>query len=263
MYSNLDYLYSITVDEYLKKHLFENPRYLQKNKLNRYEFQAYSQHGEDGLIEEIFNRIGTTNKYFVEVGVQDGNECNSAYLLFKGWTGLWIEGNDLHVKSINESCKGLVATDKLTVLNAFVNAENIEGLLERANAPASPDLLSIDIDRNDYYVWEAIRKFTPRVVAIEYNSIFKPSTRFVVAYDPKASWDGTSNYGASLQSLYELGCEKGYKLVGCDFTGTNAFFVSEDLTQNFFDGPFTAEEHYEPTRYFLTKKEGHPRKLNF
>src|SRR5882762_10241106 len=100
----LQNMYSMQVDEYLGKHLFKNPKYQSPKRLNKFEFQSFSQHGEDGIIEEIFNRIGTTNKYFIEFGVENGIESNSTYLLFKGWKGLWIEGNPGHVSSIESSC---------------------------------------------------------------------------------------------------------------------------------------------------------------
>ncbi|HTI10234.1 MAG TPA: hypothetical protein VL832_16820 [Puia sp.] len=259
----LQNMYSMQVDEYLGKHLFQNPRYQSLKRLNKFEFQAFSQHGEDGIIEEIFNRIGSTNKYFIEFGVENGTESNSTYLLFKGWQGLWIEGNPGHVSSIESSCKGLIEEKKLVVIHSFVKAGNIQVLFRQAGAPAEPDLLSIDIDRNDYHIWQAITDFHPRVVILEYNAIFRPGTAFVIKYDADASWDKSSNFGASLQSYYELGLEKGYALVCCDFTGTNAFFVRNDLIGQLFEPPFTPENYYEPPRYFLTKKDGHPRKLLF
>ncbi|GHT83608.1 hypothetical protein FACS189467_9030 [Bacteroidia bacterium] len=85
-------LQQTAIEDYLQKHLYGNDKYLKPNKLNRYEFQAFSQYGEDGIIEEIFNRIGTTNRFFVEFGVEAGVETNSTYLLHKGWNGYWIDG---------------------------------------------------------------------------------------------------------------------------------------------------------------------------
>ena len=97
------------------------------------------------------------------------------------------------------------------------------------------------------------------MVIIEYNSIFRPDTHFVVKYNPQRVWDKTSYFGASLLALEQLGNEKGYDLVGCVFTGSNAFFVRKDLTNDLFEKPFTAENHYEPNRDFLYYKAGHPK----
>ncbi|MBV9988529.1 MAG: hypothetical protein JO301_12685 [Chitinophagaceae bacterium] len=254
--------YSLEIDDYIQRHLFSNPRYQKPDKLNRFEFQAFSQFGEDGIIQEIFKRIGTTNKYFVEFGVEDGTETNTTYLLYNGWQGVWLDGSTEHTNSIRSSCAKAIADKRLTVLTNFITAENIQSLFQQASTPAEFDLLSIDIDRNDYYVWKAIDAYKPRVVIIEYNSIYRPGCHFVVDYDPAAMWDGSSNTSASLEALYQLGLEKGYTLVASSFSGVNAFFVRQDLVGNHFTGPFTAENHYEPPRYFLYHKPGHPRSIS-
>lgn len=258
----LDQTSSILMHEYLESHLYKNPKYSNNNKrLNKYEYQVYSQHGEDGIINEIFERIGTTNQFFVEFGVEDGSETNSTYLLMKGWSGLWIEADGYCFDAINQSFSKKIQQEKLAVLNSFITAENIEHLFAKSNVPHDMDLLSIDIDGNDYHVWKAIRNYSPRVVIIEYNSIFRPGDCFIVDYNANAVWDKSSHFGASLESYFLLGKEKGYSLVACDFTGTNAFFVRNDLVGNYFHEPFTPLEHYEPPRYFLNKKDGHFRKI--
>ena len=244
---------------YLTGQLYDNPRYRDSKRLNKHEYQVFSQYGEDGIIQEIFNRIGATNKYFIEFGVENGLECNSTNLLYKDWQGLWIEGSEKMYGEINKRFSDLIAKGKLTVKNGFITAENIESMFKTAGAPAEPDLLSIDIDYNDYYVWKAISNFKPRVVVIEYNSTFRPDTRFVVPYNASRMWDGSSFFGASLLALQELADAKGYCLVGCSFAGANAFFVRKDLVGDLFEAPFTAENHYEPTRFFLYHKTGHPK----
>ena len=249
----------LKVHQFLADNLFNNPRYANSKRLSKHEYQVFSQNGEDGIIQEIFNRIGTTNKYFIEFGVEDGLECNSTNLLYKKWSGLWIEGSPEFSKSVSIRFKDLIQSGNLAIKNAFINAENIQSLFDEAGAPAEPDLLSIDIDYNDYYVWKAITKYKPRVVIIEYNSTFRPDTHFVVRYDPKRVWDKSSYFGASLFALEELGREKGYSLVGCVFSGSNAFFVRDDLVQDLFEAPFTAVNHYEPNRDFLYYKAGHPK----
>lgn len=251
----------LQIDDYLQKHLFTNPRYQSADKLNRYEFQAFSQFGEDGIIQEIFKRIGTTDKFFVEFGVETGVETNSTYLLYNNWKGLWIDGSDDNIRTIEKNFSKAVTSGNLRAMQSFITAENIEELFAKGKVPKEFDLLSIDIDRNDYYVWKAITNYHPRVVIIEYNSIFRPGCHFVVDYDPSAMWDGTSNTSASLEALYQLGLEKGYKLVASSFSGVNAFFVREDLIKDHFTGPFTAENHYEAPKYFLYHTPGHPRNV--
>ena len=254
-------LSQIEIENYLNENLYKNPKYLSSRYLNQHEFQSFSQNGEDGIIAEIFKRIGITNQYFVEFGVEDGNETNTTYLLYQGWGGLWIDGNEENKSSIERSFSSLIKDGKLKIIQRFITAENIESLFSQASVPLEFDLLSIDIDRNDYHVWKAIANYRPRVVVIEYNSIFRPGTEFIVKYDPAAMWDKTSNFAASLESYCKLAAEKGYKLVGCCFTGVNAFFVREDLAVKYFEGPFTAASFYEPPRYFLYTKNGHPRKV--
>jgi hypothetical protein len=250
------------IDDYLQRNLYDNPKYQHANKLNRYEFQAFSQNGEDGIIEEIFRRIGTTNRFFVEFGVEAGDETNTTYLLYKGWSGFWIDGSLKNIESIKNKFSKTISANRLKAVCNFVTAENIEGIFKASNVPLEFDLISIDIDRNDYYIWDAITSYKPRVVVIEYNAIFRPGCEFVVPYDRSIMWDRSSNFGASIESLYKLGLKKGYKLIACCFTGVNAFFVREDLVNDCFEGPFTPETHYEPPRYFtISGKAGHPRKV--
>ncbi len=255
----LTHLLELNSDDYIQRHLFGNPRYADPKKLNRSEFKVYSQNGEDGIIEEIFNRIGTTNSFFVEFGVGNGLENNTAFLLIKQWRGCWLEGSADFVASIRHTFKSAIESGNLTVQQAFITAENIEALFEQTGVPPEFDLLSIDIDGNDYWVWNALERYRPRVVVIEYNSIFPPSVEWIKAYKADSVWDGTSNFSASLKSLELLGAQKGYSLVGCEFMGVNAFFVRSDLVGEHFQAPFTAVNHYETPRYFLSRSAGHPR----
>lgn len=253
----------LSIDAYLQANLYNHPRYQESGKLNRFEFQAFSQFGEDGIVEEIFRRIGVTNRYFVEFGVETGVETNTTYLLHQeGWQGLWLDGSEAHVQAIRQQFGGLISQGRLKAMQRFIMAENIQEIFREAGVPEELDLLSIDIDRNDYHVWKAISDYRPRVVIIEYNAVFRPGTRFVVPYDGAAMWDGSSCTGASLEALCRLGDEKGYALVACSFAGVNAFFVKKDLAEKYFTGPFTAQHHYEPPRYFLYTVPGHPRRVS-
>jgi len=251
----------LLIEGYLNKHLYDNPKYLTNEYLNKYEFQAFSQFGEDGIIREIFDRIGVTNRYFVEFGVEDGTETNTTYLLYQNWNGLWIDGSEKNKLKIEGSFAKSIQERKLKIVHQFITAENIETIFKENNVPVEFDLLSIDIDRNDHHVWNAICNFNPRLVIIEYNAIFRPPTEFIVNYNSSLIWDKTSNFGASLESYCKLAEEKGYKLVATCFAGVNAFFLKKELAEKYFQGPFTADHFFEPPKYFLYTKNGHPRKI--
>lgn len=260
--SNSKALARINIENYIDKNLYKNPRYEDPKKLNKFEYQCYSQNGEDGIIEEIFKRIGADNSFFVEFGAStNGLENNTTYLLLKNWKGCWMEADPKNVEGIKKKFINFVVNKTLSIKSAFVTAKNIEEILKKLNVPKEFDLLSIDIDGNDYWVWKAIANYNPRVVIIEYNPVFDPALKWVMKYNPKHVWNGTIYYGASLKSLENLGSKKGYKLVGCNFTGANAFFVREDLAKDKFLEPYTSENHYEPPRYFLLRTVSHDRDI--
>jgi len=252
-------LLKLQIDEYLQKHLYGNPRYDDPKRLGRSEYSVFSQFGEDGILAEIFRRIGGSAGGFVEIGAGDGVENNTAYLLTKGWSGLWVEGNPRGVQKIRSRFDALLRPGTLRIKESFVTAENVGPLLRSESVPEEFDLLSLDVDYNTYWIWKALGSFRPRVVVVEYNAAFPPADSWIVRYDAAAAWDGSSHQGASLRALFELGELRGYKLVGCCFAGSNAFFVREDLVADKFAAPFTPENHYEPPRYFLYTDRGHRR----
>lgn len=234
-----------------------SPRMQDPKRLVGAGFKVYSQHDEDGIIEEIFRRIGTTNRFFVEFGVGDGLENCTTYCLLKGWSGAWIEGSATCYESVLTNMRFLIESGRLRTKYTFITAENIQQIFLELAVPEEFDLLSIDIDYNDYWVWKSIEKFRPRVVAIEYNASFKATVACTVPYKPSSIWGYTNYYGASLKAFEELGTEKGYRLVGCNYTGVTAFFVRNDLVADEFLAPFTSENHFEPPRYFVRMPNGH------
>jgi hypothetical protein len=193
--------------------------------INEFEHRVTSQNGEDGIIAEIFRRIRTTNRYFVEFGVQDGAECNTAQLALAGWSGLLIEGDPVLQARLATRYEN---NTTVKTVQEFITAENIASVFERNGVPASFDLLSIDIDGNDYWVWRALRDYRPRVVVIEYNAAYPPPRRWVMQYRPDHRWDKSTYYGASLASITALAQDAGYALLGTEVTGVNAFFIRED-----------------------------------
>ncbi|WP_340153596.1 hypothetical protein [uncultured Marivirga sp.] len=247
----------IQIDEYLKRNLFENKRYSDSKRISHYHKCVYTQNGEDGIIEEIFRRIGVENKTFVEFGAH-GVKNNSTYLLLKGWTGHWIIGTDQGFAVINKNFKEFIESKALTLAKRWITRDNIESIFQEAAVPKELDFLSIDIDGNDFWVWESISSYNPRVICIEYNATFPANVSLAMKYNENHSWKQNSYFGASLLALEKLGQKKGYKLVGCDFAGCNAFFIREDLSIELFEAPFTAENHYEPPRYFIRRNSGHP-----
>jgi hypothetical protein len=194
--------------------------------LNAYERRETSQNGEDGILAEIFRRIGSGGRFVVEFGVSDGRECNAAALVRAGWGGLMIEGDPAIFRALSATYAGIPG---LRLVNAYVSAENIAALFGANGVPHTFDLLSIDIDGNDYWIWEALSAYRPRVVVIEYNAAHPPPERWVIAYDPEHRWAGGGYYGASLASLDALGTNLGYALLGTDEAGVNAFFMRDDL----------------------------------
>lgn len=254
-------LWSTALDreDFVRRLLASDPKYQDHRNLNRFEHRMFSQSGEDGILREVYRRIGETNRTFVELGSGDGLENNSAALLVQGWTGHWVECSRRCVARVRSKYRQLLDSGALIVERALVTADNVDPLLNRLGVPTQPDLLSIDLDGDDYWVWKAISSLRPRVVVIEYNAFFQPNVKWVMVNASRHGWSGTTYFGASLASLVELGAEKGYWLVGCTLSGSNAFFVREDLVADRFQEPFTAERHWEPARHALTVFLGHPR----
>jgi hypothetical protein len=244
--------------EFLQFSVLRDPRYGDPKRLLRYAHQVFSQNSEDGMIAEIFRRIGAPSKTFVELGVGDGLENCTVALLAQGWRGWWIDANHDAVLAIRSTFRDELQRGQLVAQVAAVTAENVVSLLERMGVPPELDILSLDIDRNTYSVWAAIKTHNPRLAVIEYNSAFPPDVDWKVEYRADAQYNNTSYFGASLKALEVLGRQLGYSLVGCDFIGVNAFFVRSDLCKGQFAEPFTAENHYEPPRYGLIGRFGHP-----
>lgn len=219
--------------------------------------QMFSQGPEDGCIAEIFRRIGVKDRFFIEIGAGDGSENTTRLLLTLGWSGIWVEGSAGNCAKIRKDFAPALASGQLRLIEAMVTAENIWPLLREADAPERCDYLSVDLDMNTYYIWQALSQLRPRAACIEYNASVPPSHEFVVPYDPLARWDGSNWFGAGLKSLELLGREKGLALVGCDFYGVNAFFVSSGEDLSGFAQPFTSEKHYQPPNYFAPLRFGH------
>jgi hypothetical protein len=203
--------------------------------LRGFSAKVFSQNGEDGIIQEIFRRINTTNRFFVEFGVESGEQCNTRYLAeCLGWSGVYFEPSDIDFPFLKERWKG---NHSIKAFQTAINSSNFESELREANVPMNFDLLVIDIDGNDYWVWSALKVWKPRVVVIEYNAFIMPPRRWVMSENDSHRWNQTTYFGASFASLYSLGIQKGYELVGTDPMGVNMFFVRRDCMNEAFIDP--------------------------
>ncbi len=196
------------------------------------EKSVFSQFGEDGVIEKIFEVIEPGPKFAVEFGAHNGiaNSNMRNLVVNHGWSTFQIEGDRGRAADLAQNYRDYPSTK---TLQAWVWPGNIEILFEENGVPEDLDLLVIDIDSNDYYVWRVIHDFRPKVVMIESNSFFPPPQRMVIDFHPMNYWDGTYYIGASLQSLYELAKKKGYELIYQMRAGPNALFVDQKYFARF------------------------------
>lgn len=194
-----------------------------------FENTVYSQAGEDGILQRLFEVIPPTRRFAVEFGASESSHLSNVHALVvrHGWSALLIEGDEERARRLKARYLGF---SSVRAVQSWVYPANVELLFEENDVPRDLDLLVIDIDSNDYYVWRAIREFRPKVVVIEYNGLFAPPQKMVIRFDPRTYWNERDfHFGASIQSLYELGQSKGYELVAANFRGINLFFVDRPL----------------------------------
>jgi hypothetical protein len=196
------------------------------------EFKVFSQNGEDGIIQFLLRKLVIKEKVFIEFGVENYLESNTRFLLKNNnWSGLVLDGSKDDINYIKND--PIYWKHNLTAVQAFITKDNINELITKSGIIGEIGLLSIDIDGNDYWIWEAIDVINPAIVIIEYNFRFGKDKAVTIPYDEnfvrsKAHYS-TIYYGASLKALVQLGKKKGYTFVGCNSTGCNAFFVRTDL----------------------------------
>lgn len=204
------------------------------------EFKVFSQNGEDGILLYLLALCGWEHRRFLEIGIQDGWECNCSNLAkHLGWEGWFIEGNPADAELAREHFRvdPHLQHRNVKVVSSYVTLENLNGMLAEQGVTGQGmggvDLFSLDIDGMDWWIWQALESLQPRVVVVEYNSAFGPERSVTVPYQPVFDWKKATStglyFGASLQAFVKLGREKGYRFVGCNSTGVNAFFVREDI----------------------------------
>ena len=188
-------------------------------------FRLLSQNQEDGMLWSLFQQIGMTTKTFVELG-SGATGGNAAMLAGEfGWTGLLVEGDQGKVEYAGRRFP------RAKAVCAWITPETVNDLLERNGFAGEVDLLSVDVDGVDYWVWQAITVCSARLVMLEYNSMFGPDRAVTVPYDPKFNRRDHRfcYYGASLSAMTQLSATKGYRLVAVEPTGVNAFFLRNDV----------------------------------
>jgi hypothetical protein len=227
--------------------IMADPRFDNPLRLERSGFRVHSQFDEDGIIDEIFRRIGTTNRVFVEFGAGNGTENCTGFLLMQGWRGL---------PTLELAWKPELTRGQLVARREFITVDNIDGIIRDAGFSGEIDLLCVDLDGNDYHFLENIDVVSPRVICAEYNGNIPSHIDWKMARKDDYVWDGLDDRtGASLKALETMLDGRGYALVGCGLAGVNAFFVRRDLTESKFAEPFTAENHYNPFRFFYAARD--------
>lgn len=216
--------------------------------LGTYEKSIYSQHGEDGVLAKIFDVVSPSSRFCIEFGAYDGVTGSNTYLLRRqGWKCLLMDR--------------MFEIPDYSLYKEFIRKENINELFEKYKVPENLDLLSIDIDYNDFYIWKELDpKYRPTVVVIECNPTHLPQEDKVVRYRPFYCGDGTNYYGASILALYHLGRSKGYSLVYHESSGTNLFFVKDEALDELkisFKDVNQVEKLYRPPTYGLGPNNGH------
>jgi hypothetical protein len=232
--------------------------------LEQFEQKIFSQNGEDGITMKLLGLLydNHDSKYYVEFGVENGMECNTRILREKyGWKGLQMDGG-------NEN-------PAIHLQKEFITKDNVVELFKKYNVPQHINLLSVDIDYNDFYcLHEILKSYICDILICEYNGTHLPCEDKVVISNSNTWWDGTNYFGASLLAISNLGKMYGYSVVYCDSKGINCFLIRDDLIcskslsfKNFGSiellykspkygcGPNGGHEHDWYNRPYITSKE--------
>ena len=216
------------------------------------EFKVFSQFGEDGILQYLIRETGITRKEttFIEFGVQNYSEANTRFLLMNDyWRGMIIDGNKQYIDSVRN--QDIYWLHDLTAVDAWIDRDNINQLIGDVGFSGDLGILSIDIDGNDYWVWERIEVVNPVIVVVEWNSVFGPSHSISVPYDPafqreKAHYSNLF-WGSSISAFSHLAARKGYVLLGSNTAGNNLFFVRNDRIGRL--KPLSVAEAYVESRF--------------
>lgn len=219
------------------------------SRLSDVEFKVFSQWGEDGIIQFLISRVPIENEVFIEFGVESYRESNTRFLLMNNdWRGLIMDGNEDYMKRIQDD--DIYWRHDLTSIAVFITRDNINQVIKDSCITGDIGLLSIDVDGNDYWIWDSINVVSPRIVVCEYNSIFGCKEAISIPYDEKFNRTNAHHsnlyYGASLEALCMLAEKKGYVFAGSNRAGSNAFFVRKDVSSKVM--ALSSEEGYAKSR---------------
>jgi hypothetical protein len=231
---------------------------------DQWSYKLFSQSGEDGYLAALVDHVGLGPGKFVEFGFAPVKNNLLAFAMYQQAAGLFMDCSAEHCRTARRMFRYLGRKD-IQVERAWIDRDNIDSLISAHLGTGEVDILSIDVDGNDYWLWEAIVSIKPRIVVIEYNAGFGPDRAVTVLYDPvfdrskKLPPDNPHYayaphiyYGASLAALEKLGADKGYSLICCEAMGVNAFFVRNDLlTQDL--APRSAQACFRPHRRSLNR----------
>ncbi|MGM5050309.1 hypothetical protein AB8A20_15665 [Tardiphaga sp. 604_B6_N1_1] len=234
------------------------------DQLSDAEFKVFSQYGEDGILQYLIReaRITREESVFIEFGVQNYLESCTRFLLVNDlWRGLILDGSKEYMNFVRNH--DMYWRYDVTAVNAWIDRDNVNDLFRDAGVAGDIGVLVIDIDGNDYWIWERIDAVNPVIVVVEWNSVFGPDHAVSVPYDP-AFERGKAHYsnlfwGASIAAFEHLGTQKGYALVGSNAVGNNIFFVRKDRLGRV--KPFSAREAWVDSRFRDSRDRNG--KLNF
>jgi hypothetical protein len=203
-------------------------------RLDEVGFRAFSQFDEDGILLYLFSLLGVAHKASVEICAGVGYECNTANLIINhAWDGLLVDGDTENVRIARAFYARYPDTfwRMPTILHTWVDAETINDRISENGFSGEIDLLSLDMDGVDFWIWKAITCVAPRVVVLEFNDCIPADVSVTVSYDRcfVCSEEKPGYLNASLAAWVKLGREKGYRLVGINRNALNAFFVRDDL----------------------------------
>lgn len=223
------------------------------NNLSEVEFQVFSQFGDDGIIQWLINYLDIPNKTFVEFGVEKYIESNTRFLLFNNkWSGLVIDGDEYNINYIKNDVVSYFFN--LQSIASFITKDNINGLIKSRNFDKDLGLLSIDIDGNDYWIWQSLENINPVIIISEYNAEFGLNP-WTIPYMEDFVWDKVNNmyyWGASLTSLCDLADQKGYSFIGCNSQGNNAYFIRNDKMKDL--KKISSKDGYVKSKFSLNRK---------
>ena len=214
----------------VRRHYLDATTLPYPQRLTSQRFRLHSQNGEDGITYAVLNEVGTIDQRFVEIGA-GVNGGNSGFLADEcGWSGLMIDASESNAARLRQR----FPWDRIAIEQAIVTRENVNDLLSRHGLVDDIDFASVDIDGDDYWIWESLTVGRPRLLIIEYNSLLGPDRAVVVPYQSPSHKDvstavETGYYGASLSALTRLGASKDYRLVAVEPRGVNAFFLRNDV----------------------------------